>query len=86
MKVPKYIKKKLIQRAQCAERFLELDGDIVEWLEKKGFNTLDDALECHILTGAESLCNPWSSVKAILEYIEGDGLREGERFEKNDKI
>ena len=73
MEVPKYIDKILEQRARCAERFIALDNILVNWLEKKGIPVSND----DILTGACSICEPWSSIYSIRECIREAGKEDG---------
>lgn len=68
MKCPKYIKKALEQRADCACKFTELDVMIGEWLEKH--DLLYKVEEYDIHGGCESYVNPDSSSARILEVIE----------------
>ncbi len=68
MKVPNHIKRIAMRRAWHAEQFMKCDWLIVDWMEKKGINVSDPQFSEHILTGAESLCNPYSSA-AELEYM-----------------
>lgn len=65
MKIPKYIDKLLDKRARSAMQFISCDNKIVEWLEKNNIEVSSD----HILTGACSLCEPYSSIELIRDCI-----------------
>ncbi len=68
MQCPKYIKKALKQRADCAYKFSELDAMIADWLEKH--NLYDQIQDYDICGGCESYVNPYDSAERILEVIE----------------
>lgn len=68
MKCPKYIKKALKQRADCAAKFTELDCMIAEWLEKHDLLWKVEDYDIH--GGCESYVNPGNSSHRILEIIE----------------
>lgn len=76
MKCPAYIKAKINGRAYHAVRFIELDNEICEWMDKHGIDLCDPRFSDHILMGAESLCNPISSAKYLLQEIEEYGERQ----------
>lgn len=63
--IPKYVDKLLEKRAKAAEKFIEADSQIVEWLEKNSI-VVD---EIHINTGACSICEPYLSIDAIRTCI-----------------
>ena len=65
MKIPKYIDKVLEKRAKAAADFIDADSKIVKWLDKNDIAVSAD----HILTGACSLCEPYSSIEHIREVI-----------------
>lgn len=67
MKCPKYIKRKLLTRRRAAERFLDLDYEISEWLEAHGLReeTESDAFGC-----VDALLNAAGCEKRILAAIE----------------
>ena len=67
---PTYIKNKIRSRANHAMRFLQLDCEICDWMEKQGIDITAPQFSDHILTGAESLCNPYNSEAALIEEIE----------------
>lgn len=77
---PKYIKNKINSRADHAARFTELDSEICDWMEKRGIDITAPQFSDHILTGAESLCNPYSSADLLIYEIENytRNRREGE--------
>lgn len=66
MKVPKYIKDKLLRRARCASQFTDLDCDIADWLDKNNI----EVEEYDICGGCEAYVNPYESIKRILQAIE----------------
>lgn len=68
MRVPKYIAAALIRRANAAQSFLSNDRIVSEWIESHGF--IDEIEPEDIMTGCESLCNPYSSSQRVLEVIE----------------
>lgn len=70
VKCPKYIKQKIERRAKHADCFLNLDSEICEWMEKHGIDITDQKFSDHILTGAESLCNPYASKDVLIQRIE----------------
>lgn len=65
MKIPKYIDMLLEKRAKSAMDFMNCDSKIVEWLEKNNVEVSTD----HILSGACSLIEPYSSINHIRECI-----------------
>ena len=65
MKIPKYIDKMLERRAKSALDFICADNNIRRWLEKNNIEVSPD----HILTGACSLLEPYSSIEHIRECI-----------------
>lgn len=67
---PTYIKNKIRSRANHAMRFLQLDCEICDWMEKAGIDITAPQFSDHILTGAESLCNPYSSEVVLIQEIE----------------
>lgn len=66
MKCPKYIKDLCYRRANAAGKFIGYDYKIYEWLEEHNIevNSYD------ILTGCESIVNPYSSSDRIIKAIE----------------
>lgn len=70
MKIPKYVQDKIYQRAKAAERFMSLDKDISDWLEKKGFDLSSPPMSDHTRLGAPSLCEPWMSAHFLNKVIE----------------
>lgn len=73
MKCPKYIKDLCYKRAAAAARFIDYDCAIYEYLEKNNITGIVEDYD--ILTGCESICNPYTSseriIKAIEEYQNG---------------
>ena len=69
MKATRYIKLAIRSRANHAMRFLEQDAKIVEWMERNGIDVCDPRFSHHILTGAESLCNPYASADELIKLI-----------------
>ena len=65
MKIPKYVDKALQKRAKAAITFIAEDAKIVQWLKKNNVDVSND----HILTGACSLCEPYSSIETIRQAI-----------------
>lgn len=65
MKIPKYIDKLLEKRAKLAFNFMVVDSQIAEWLEKNQVEVSGD----HILSGACSICEPYSSIDIIRQAI-----------------
>ena len=73
MKCPSYVRDLCYKRAKAAAKFIDYDCAIYEYLEK---NNLTHIVEDYdILTGCESICNPYASseriIKAIEEYENG---------------
>ena len=67
MEIPKYIDKLLERRARAAETFMNADRKISGWLNKNNIVVSED----DVLTGACSLCEPWSSIDHIRATIQG---------------
>lgn len=65
MKIPKYIDKLLEKRAKSALDFTEADSKIAEQLEKNEVEVSGD----HILSGACSLYEPYTSIDCIRQAI-----------------
>ena len=70
MRYPNYIKEAIMIRANHAAKFMIQDAGIVDWMEKAGIDVCDPQFSDHILTGAESLCNPYRSADALIQLIE----------------
>lgn len=70
MRCPEYIKALCYRRAKAAAKFLDYDCQIVEWLEKNGL--IHEVEDYDILTGCESICNPFASSDRIIDVIEGN--------------
>ena len=70
MSCPKYIRDLCYKRAKVAAKFLDYDCQIVEWLEKNGL--INEVEDYDILTGCESICNPFASSDRIINVIEGN--------------
>lgn len=66
MKIPKYIDRLLEKRARSADIFRSCDSQIVAWLEKNNI-IVDDG---DIMTGAISICEPYTSISNIRMCIE----------------
>lgn len=66
MKCPKYIKTALLKRASYASKFTMMDVIISEWVDKHQIQVE----EYDIYGGCESIVNPYSSIRRILEAIE----------------
>lgn len=70
MKIPNYIKQVIERRANHAAHFSNLDSSVVDWMKKNGIDVCDARFSDHILTGAESLFNPYSSADTLVQLIE----------------
>lgn len=70
MNCPKYVRNLLYKRAKAAATFLDCDCQIVEWLEKN--KLMSEVKDYDILTGCESICNPFASSDRIIDVIEGN--------------
>ena len=70
MNCPKYVRNLLYKRAKAAATFLDCDCQIVEWLEKN--KLMSEVEDYDILTGCESICNPFASSDRIIDVIERD--------------
>ena len=66
MKCPKYIKDLCYRRAKAASKFIDYDYKIYEWLEDHNVQVED----FDILTGCESIVNPYASSDSIIKAIE----------------
>ena len=66
MKCPKYIKDLCYKRAHAAAKFVNYDYKIYRWLEEHDIQVED----WDILTGCESIVNPFSSSERIIKAIE----------------
>lgn len=66
MKCPTYIKDLCYRRAKAASRFIDYDYKIYEWLEDHNIQVED----FDILTGCESIVNPYASSERIIKAIE----------------
>ena len=69
MKIPKHIDELLEQRAESASKFTACDAQIALWLEKNNIEVSSD----HILTGACSIVEPYSSIEHIRDCIREKG-------------
>lgn len=65
MKCPKYIKDKIMRRARLAVKFMQVDHDIAEWIEKQGIDS-DYSLPGYV----EALCGGYQAAKDCLKDIE----------------
>lgn len=65
MNCPKYIRDKIIRRAELAVKFMEVDYEIAEWIEKQGIDSTF-ALPGHV----EALCGGFQAAKDCLKDIE----------------
>ena len=65
MKCPKYIKDKIIQRAKYADKFLQLDGEISEWMAQQGIDS-EYALSGYV----EALCGTYLAAEECIKDIE----------------
>ena len=65
MKYPKYIKDKIMRRAKFAVKFMELDVEIAECIEKQGIDS-EYALPGYV----EALCGGYQAAKNCLKDIE----------------
>lgn len=66
MKCPNYIRDLCYKRAKAASRFIDYDYKIYEWLEDHNVQVED----FDILTGCESIVNPYASSDRIIKAIE----------------
>lgn len=66
MKCPNYIKDLCYRRAKAASKFIDYDYKIYEWLEDHNVQVKD----FDILTGCESIVNPYASSERIIKAIE----------------
>ena len=66
MKCPNYIRDLCYKRAKAASRFIDYDYKIYEWLEDHNVEVED----FDILTGCESIVNPYASSDRIIKAIE----------------
>lgn len=65
MKCPKYIKDKIIKRAELAMKFMQVDHDIAEWITKQGTNS-----EYSMPGYVEALCGGYQAAEDCLKDIE----------------
>ena len=65
MKCPKYIRDKIMKRAELAVKFMNVDYDIAEWITNQGINS-EYALPCYV----EALCGGYQAAKDCLKDIE----------------
>ena len=75
MKCPKYIRDLCYKRANAASKFLDYDCAIYEYLEKNDITHI--VQDYDILTGCESICNPFASADRIIQAIEEHNDEEG---------
>jgi hypothetical protein len=68
MKCPNYIRDLCYKRAKAAAKFMDYDCDIYEYLEKNNITHIVEDYD--ILTGCESICNPFPSADRIIQAIE----------------
>ena len=66
MKCPNYIRDLCYKRAKAASKFIDYDYKIYEWLEDHNVQVED----FDILTGCESIVNPYASSDRIIKAIE----------------
>lgn len=65
MKCPSYIKNKIIQRAKYAEKFLQLDGEIADWMTQQRIDS-----EYSLSGYVEALCGTYSAAEECIKDIE----------------
>ena len=65
MKCPQCIKDKILLRAKYAERYLQLDADICDWMQANNIDS-EYALLCYV----ENLCGCYSAAQQTLQDIE----------------
>ena len=65
MKVPEYLRKKIMRRAKLAEEFNKLDREIAEWIEDHGIDS-EFAMSGYV----ESLCGEYSAARQTIKDIE----------------
>lgn len=65
MKCPKYIKDKIMRRAELAVKFMKLDNEIAEWIETQGINS-----EYSLPGYVEALCGGYQAAEDCLKDIE----------------
>lgn len=68
--IPLRIKKILSDRTKIAQKFVTLDSELTEWMEKQGIDTSCYELESHIYGGCESIVNPKISEEVIIKFLE----------------
>ena len=68
MKCPNYIRDLCYKRARAAAKFMDYDYAIYEYLEKNNITHIVEDYD--ILTGCESICNPFPSADRIIQAIE----------------
>lgn len=65
MKVPEYLRKKIMRRAKLAEEFNDLDREIAQWIEDHGIDS-----EFALVGYVESLCGEYSAAYQTIKDIE----------------
>lgn len=65
MKVPEYLRKKIMRRAKLAEEFNNLDREIAQWIEDHGIDS-EFAMSGYV----ESLCSEYSAAYQTIKDIE----------------
>lgn len=65
MKCPKYIRDKIMKRAELAVKFMKLDNEIAEWIEAQGIDS-----EYSLPGYVESLCGCYQAAEDCLKDIE----------------
>lgn len=65
MKCPKYIKDKIMRRAELAVKFMKLDGEIAEWINKQEINSVYRQVGY-----VEALCGGRQAAEDCLKDIE----------------
>lgn len=65
MKIPKYVKDKIYQRARLAGKYLELDDWICDWMQKHNIDS-EYALNGYV----DTLCGTYVAARQCIEDIE----------------
>lgn len=65
MKVPEYLRKKIMRRAKLAEEFNNLDREIAQWIEDHGIDS-EFAMSGYV----ESLCGEYGAARQTIKDIE----------------
>lgn len=68
-KIPARIKKVLAGRTKAAQKFMELDSELTQWMEEHGIDLSHWELRNHLHGGCISVIEPRVSEETILDFL-----------------